>query len=104
MLCLGLFYEYNLTARQKWIVEDYAYDEDSFPSDLSNEVNKNAFGTLAGIQIPFFYDEMRLNLLWYYNFTPLFKKNITKYQGDFPDKNNFHRNMFIFSIDYLLVY
>jgi hypothetical protein len=107
MLCAGLYHEYVLSAKQEWVVENDLQtnpDSPSIPKDFTDEINKNLFGTILGVQLPFFYDEMRCQFLWYYSVKELYKNNWPRYRFDFSNKDNFHKNMFIFSIDYLLVY
>ena len=104
MICAGLFHEYILHAKQKWVVENRLetnQDAPSIPGNFSDEVNKNLYGPVLGIQLPFFFDEVRCQFLWYYSVRELYKNNYPLYRSDFANKNNFHRNMFIFSMDYV---
>ena len=107
MVCAGFYYEYNIQAKQKWSIEEHYYTSDTnkdspdIHTNFSDEINKNMFGSILGVQLPFFFDEWRCQFLWYYSITELYKKNYPKYRGDFASKRNFHRNMFIFSMDYL---
>jgi len=105
MLCVGLYIEHNLKAKQDWHIEDQYYghpdDLPRIPSDFRDEININTFGILYGLQLPFFYDEMRLNFMWYYSFTKLYKNDYPKYRADFTNKDDFHKQMLTFSFDYL---
>ncbi len=100
--CFGAFYEYNVKAKQSWIVEIDSPTE-FHAKDFRDEINKHQFGFILGAKFPFFFESTRLSLLWHYSITELYNdQNVIYAEYDFEDKDGLTGRTFSLTIEYLL--
>jgi len=90
---LGASYSYNLSARQKWVVEIYGdYNFETGPSDIRSQINQHEFGIVYGIKFPIAKRKYYLSILFYNALTTLYSRTIPLYKDDFTNKLEMRNN------------
>ena len=96
---LGGSYSYNLSASQKWVLENSNFEG---PSNIRDEIYKHEFGIVYGIKFPFKNRKHYLSFMFYLAITTLYPEPSGAYMWDFSNKGHMRNNTFSISFDFFL--
>ncbi|GEM_PF-3011337 len=80
-LIAGAAYSYNISAKQKVVIESDGYTPDYGPLNIRNDINRNEYGILFGINIPYNKKKRKINITvqFYWALTNLYKSDAKTY-------------------------